>query len=88
MVKIFLDTANIEAIRKFNDMGLIDGVTTNPTLISKEGGSFSEIVSEIARIVSGPISVEAISMAAEGMVEEVPSLSHFRFPILTNLTNG
>ena len=75
MVKIFLDTANIEAIKKFNDMGIIDGVTTNPTLISKEGKSFSEVISKIVSIVDGPVSVEVISTDYDGMVREAKRLS-------------
>ena len=74
-MKIFLDTANIEHIKEANDLGVIDGVTTNPTLIAKEGREFREVVQEICEIVDGPISAEAISMDAEGMVKEAEELS-------------
>jgi len=60
-MKIFIDTANIEEIRKANEWGVIDGVTTNPTLIAKESKEFKELVQEIINIVNGPISVEVIS---------------------------
>lgn len=74
-MKIFIDTANTEAIKKFYDMGIIDGVTTNPTLISMEGKSFHEVVSEITEIVDGPISIEAVSTKAEDMIKEARRLS-------------
>ena len=57
-MKIFLDTANMEAINMYNDMGVVDGVTTNPTLLSKEKGNPSEIMREIVKIVKGPVSLE------------------------------
>lgn len=71
-MKFFLDTANIEQISKANDMGVICGVTTNPSLIAKEGRDFSQVVAEIASIVDGPISgeVKATTTDAEGMVAE------------------
>ncbi len=73
-MKIFLDTANIEHIRTANDLGIIDGVTTNPSLIAKEGRDFKEVVKEICSIVDGPISAEVISKYAEGMVVEAKDL--------------
>jgi transaldolase len=69
-MKIFLDTANVEHIKEANSWGIIDGVTTNPSLIVKEGRSFKEVVEEICAIVDGPISAEAVSMDAKGMVKE------------------
>jgi transaldolase len=69
-MKIFLDTANVEHIREANSWGIIDGVTTNPSLIAKEGRDFRETVEEICAIVNGPISAEAVSMDAQGMVKE------------------
>jgi len=60
-LKIFIDTANVEDIKKANDMGVICGVTTNPSLIAKEGRVFKEVVTEITSIVDGPISAEVIS---------------------------
>ena len=71
-MKFFIDTANVEEIRKANDMGVICGVTTNPSLIAKEGRDFNEVIKEIASIVDGPISgeVKATTTDAEGMIKE------------------
>lgn len=71
-MKFFIDTANVDEIRRANDMGLICGVTTNPSLIAKEGRDFSEVIGEIAGIVDGPISgeVKATTTDAEGMIAE------------------
>ena len=71
-MRFFIDTANVEDIRKANDMGVICGVTTNPSLIAKEGRVFEEVIAEIAFIVDGPISgeVKATTTDAEGMIEE------------------
>ena len=69
-MKIFLDTANVEQIKEANDWGIIDGVTTNPSLIAMEGRDFREVVEEIFSIVDGPISAEAVSPDAKGMVKE------------------
>jgi len=73
-MKIFIDTANVEEIRKANDMGVVCGVTTNPSLIAKEGRDFIEVVKEIVSIVDGPISAEVISLEADKMVEEAKEL--------------
>ncbi len=71
-MKLFIDTANVEDIRKANDMGVICGVTTNPSLIAKEGRDFNEVIKEITSIVDGPISgeVKATTTDAEGMIQE------------------
>lgn len=71
-MKFFVDTANVEDIRKANDMGIICGVTTNPSLIAKEGRDFNEVIKEITSIVDGPISgeVKATTTDAEGMIAE------------------
>ncbi len=71
-MKLFIDTANVDDIRKANDMGVICGVTTNPSLIAKEGRDFNEVIREIAAIVDGPISgeVKATTTDAEGMIKE------------------
>ncbi len=69
-MKLFIDTANVEHIREMADLGIIAGVTTNPTLIAKEGRDFNEVIKEITSIVDGPISGEVISLEAEGMVKE------------------
>ena len=73
-MKIFIDTANVDEIRKANDLGVICGVTTNPSLIAKEGRDFVEVVKEITDIVDGPISAEVISLEADGMVAEAMEL--------------
>ncbi len=71
-MRFFIDTANVDEIRKANDMGIICGVTTNPSLIAKEGRNFEEVIHEIASIVDGPISgeVKASTVDAEGMIAE------------------
>ena len=76
-MKIFLDTANLESIKKYNDMGLVDGITTNPTLLSKEKGDPEEIMGEIVRAVKGPISLEVISTDFLGMMAEGRQLAKF-----------
>ncbi|MEM0364033.1 MAG: fructose-6-phosphate aldolase [Candidatus Nitrosocaldus sp.] len=77
MVQIFLDTANLDAIRKYNDMGILDGVTTNPTLLAKENSDPIEIMKEIIRIVKGPVSLEVVSTDLDGMLEEAHRLARF-----------
>lgn len=74
-MKFFLDTANVGEIKEAHSLGLIDGVTTNPSLISREGRSFDEIVKEIFSVVEGPISLETISPDAAGMAEEGKKLA-------------
>lgn len=69
-MKIFLDTANLESIRKFNDMGLLDGITTNPSLLSKEDGNPSNAMEEITKIIKGDVSLEVVSTDYEGMIRE------------------
>ncbi|SHJ15132.1 transaldolase [Clostridium cavendishii DSM 21758] len=69
-MKIFVDTANIEEIKKANELGVICGVTTNPSLIAKEGRDLQEVINEICSIVDGPISAEVMSLDADGMVKE------------------
>ena len=67
---LFLDTANVNHIRRFAQMGVIDGVTTNPALIAKEGKNFKKVVNEICSIVDGPVSAEVISTDTAGMIKE------------------
>ena len=67
---IFADTADIEEIKKLNDLGIIDGVTTNPTLIAKSGRDLREVLGEICDVVRGPVSGETVSTDAEGMIRE------------------
>ncbi|EHP83656.1 fructose-6-phosphate aldolase [Methanotorris formicicus] len=74
-MKFFLDTANVEQIKKFVELGLVDGVTTNPTLISKEGKDFHSVIKEICEIVDGPVSAEVVSLDAEGMIKEARELA-------------
>ena len=73
-MKLFIDTANVDEIRKANDLGVICGVTTNPSLIAKEGRDFKEVVKEITTIVDGPISAEVVSLESAKMVEEALEL--------------
>ena len=74
-MKLFIDTANIDEIKEANSLGLIDGVTTNPTLIAREGKEFMQIVEEICQIVDGPISLEAVSTQSKDMVKEAQDLA-------------
>jgi transaldolase len=74
-VKLFIDSANIDEIREVAEMGIVCGVTTNPSLVAKEGRDFKEVVAEICEIVDGPVSAEVISLDAEGMVREATEIS-------------
>jgi transaldolase len=76
-MKIFLDTANIDSIKKYNDMGLVDGITTNPTLLSKEKGNPAEIMRQIVKIVKGPVSLEVVGITVEEMIEEAHRLKKY-----------
>ncbi len=74
-MQLFIDSANIEEIRKANEMGIICGVTTNPTLVAREGRSFREVIQEITAIVDGPISAEVMSPETAGMIAEARQIS-------------
>lgn len=74
-MKLFIDTANVDEIRAANDLGVICGVTTNPSLIAKEGKVFEEVIQEITTIVDGPISAEVTALDAEGMVAQAKELA-------------
>ena len=74
-MKIFIDTANIDEIKEAAKLGLIDGITTNPSLIAREGKEFMQIVEEICQIVDGPISLEAVSTQSKDMVKEAQDLA-------------
>ncbi len=74
-MKIFLDTANVDEIRRMNDLGIIDGVTTNPTLIAREKRKFKDVVDEITKIADFPISIEVVSTDAEKMVKEAREIA-------------
>lgn len=84
-MKLFIDTANVEEIRKANDMGVICGVTTNPSLIAKEGRIFEDVVREITDLVDGPISAEVISLDSEGMIREAVELAKIHKNIIIKL---
>ncbi len=74
-MKFFIDTANIDEIKEAHSMGMVDGVTTNPSLIARENRDFEEIIKDICSVVDGPISAEVISLEAEGMVNEARPLA-------------
>jgi len=74
-MKFFIDTANIDEIKKANELGMVDGVTTNPSLVSKEGREFRGLLKEICSIVAGPVNAEVVSMDAAGMVREAKELA-------------
>ena len=74
-MKFFIDTANIDEIKKANELGMVDGVTTNPSLVAKEGREFKGLIKEICDIVDGPVSAEVVSTDAEGMVKEAGELA-------------
>jgi len=84
-MKIFLDTANIDHIREANALGVVDGVTTNPSLIAKEGRKFEEVVKEICAIVDGPISAETVTEKAETLFEEAKLLSRIHPNIVVKI---
>ena len=84
-MKLFVDTANVDDIREAESLGVICGVTTNPSLIAKEGRIFEEVVKEITEIVDGPISAEVISLEADKMVEEAIPLSKIHKNIVIKL---
>lgn len=84
-MKLFVDTANTDEIRKANDLGVICGVTTNPSLIAKEGRVFKEVVKEITSIVDGPISAEVISLDSENMIKEALELSEIHKNIVIKI---
>ncbi|MBN2123348.1 MAG: fructose-6-phosphate aldolase [Deltaproteobacteria bacterium] len=74
-MKFFIDTANVEEIRKANALGLLDGVTTNPSLVAREGKEFEPLIREICGIVDGPVNAEVVSTDAEGMIREARELA-------------
>ncbi len=74
-MKFFIDTADVKEIREANELGLVDGVTTNPSLIAKSGRKFKDVIKEITAIVDGPISAEVIALDAAGMVKEGKELA-------------
>ena len=84
-MKFFIDTANIEEITKAGALGMVDGVTTNPSLIAKENRPFEELLREICELVDGPVNGEAVSLDAEGMVQEGRQLAAFHPNIVVKI---
>ena len=84
-MKFFIDTANIDEIKDAHSMGMVDGVTTNPTLIAREGRDFKAIITEICEIVDGPISAEVISLETDGMVSEARDLAKIHANIVVKI---
>ena len=84
-MKFFIDTANIEEIKKANELGMVDGVTTNPSLVAKEGREFNGLIKEICDIVDGPVNAEVVSVDAEGMVKEAKSLAKLADSIVVKI---
>jgi len=84
-MKFFIDTADVDEIRAAQALGLVDGVTTNPSLIAKSGRDFREVITEIASFVDGPISAEVISLEADGMVAEARELAQISPNIVIKL---
>nr|HID59328.1 fructose-6-phosphate aldolase [Desulfobacterales bacterium] len=84
-MKFFIDTANIEEIRDAYDLGVIDGVTTNPSLVAKEGRNFEDLIKEICSIVDGPVSVEAVRTDADGLVGEARVLARIHDNIVVKI---
>ncbi|KXZ40547.1 transaldolase [Alkalithermobacter thermoalcaliphilus JW-YL-7 = DSM 7308] len=84
-MKLFIDTANVDEIREVNSWGVIEGVTTNPSLIAKEGRDFVEVVKEITSIVDGPISAEVISLNSDEMIKEALELSKIHSNIVIKI---
>ena len=84
-MKFFVDTANVDEIRRVNEMGLCDGVTTNPTLISREKRDFEEVIKEICSIVDGPVSAEVTGLKADEMVEEAREIAEWADNIVVKI---
>ena len=84
-MKFFIDTANVEEIKEANELGVICGVTTNPSLIVKEGRDFIQVLKEISEILDGPISAEVISLNHEDMIKEAEKLSQIHKNIVIKL---
>lgn len=84
-MKFFLDTANVAEIKRINELGLVDGVTTNPSLIAKEGRPFEEVVKEICSVVEGPVSAEVIGLEKDQMIEEGRKLAKWADNIVVKI---
>jgi len=86
-MKIFVDTADVKVIRELAEMGVIDGVTTNPSLVAKQGKNFTEMLKEVVKIVDGPISAETVSLDAKGMLREAEELAKIHKNIVIKVVN-
>ena len=84
-MEIFLDTANLKSIRHYNEMGMVDGITTNPTLLSKEDGNPEDIMHEIVNIVKGPVNLEVIATETEQMIEEAHNLKKYGSNVIVKI---
>lgn len=84
-MKFFLDTANIEEIERINQLGLVDGVTTNPTIIAKEGKDFESVIKEICALVDGPVSAEVTSLDSDGMIREAREINQWAANIVVKI---
>ncbi|ARY90575.1 MULTISPECIES: fructose-6-phosphate aldolase [Lacticaseibacillus] len=84
-MKFFLDTADVKAIKQIEKLGLVDGVTTNPTIISREGRDFEEVIREISQIVNGPISAEVTALDPKNMVEEAEKMAKWSDNVVIKL---
>lgn len=84
-MKFFLDTANVEAIKTINELGLVDGVTTNPTIISRKGRDFETVIKEICDIIDGPVSAEVTGLTANEMVDEARALSKWHDNVIVKI---
>jgi transaldolase len=85
-MKIFLDSANLESIKMYNDMGVLDGVTTNPSLLSKEKGDPRKVMNDIVRMVKGPVNLEVIGTDYEVMIEEAHRLKKYGENVVVKIT--
>jgi len=84
-MKFFIDTANIDEIAQANDLGMVDGVTTNPSLVSREGREFKSLIKEICQMIDGPVSAEVVSVDAEGMISEARDLARIADNIVVKI---
>lgn len=84
-MKFFLDTANVDEIKRITRLGLVDGVTTNPSIIAKEGKEFKEVIQEICSVVDGPVSAEVIGLTAEEMVKEGRDLAQWASNVVVKI---
>lgn len=84
-MKFFLDTANTDDIRKYAELGLVDGVTTNPTIVAREGRNFESVIKEITTIVDGPVSAEVTANEADKMIEQARALAKWADNIVVKI---